>query len=536
MTTRRPAGHAPAPSVPPTAPPLDGPATLKGAPPMGQPQLETTIKWHHVDRFLRTGHELGVCEVPVPDFWRTATPAVDWCMRQDGPALVRLAAESLSAGRGHRAEPALFVLAKVIAEGPSAARQAALEALPVAVRSGAHLFQLLDYMEGHAKWDWRLRTALRAWYTSRSTTELANLALRSLQAGSWNHHKLLGIAEPNPPTREHGALLRWLRGEPLDGALIHAPGLDLIAAYETLQKTDSLAIALSLLGRWPLLREHVPARWLTYPEVWTAVLSTLSLEALVRWMPRLADTDLPVARKRVHDLAVERLKSLSALKTQTLSPFAALAALGAVQAGCRSRAQPVPAALASALRAMFHQRLHATPRTLGTLVIAIDPAASPEAGEAGALIGLSPREAFAATALMAAAGANQAHVLTFGDGLAEMAIAPGETLDTFLAKLDAVAGGPPDGAAPLEWALERDVRADAVLVLSGNRPSATSNRIWASLLHYRARTGLATRWLAVSCGDGRLCPEPPVDFDMMEVSGLDAHVPAMVGEWLALKR
>jgi hypothetical protein len=117
-----------------------------------------------------------------------------------------------------------------------------------------------------------------------------------------------------------------------------------------------------------------------------------------------------------------------------------------------------------------------------------------------------------------------------------MAIAPNETLDSFLAKLDAVPGGPPDGAAPMEWALENGVRADAVLVLSGNRPSETSNRIWASLLHYRARTELATRWLAVSCGDGRLCPEPPVDFDMLEVDGLDSHVPALIGDWLGHQR
>jgi hypothetical protein len=503
---------------------------------MGQPLLDTTMKWHHVDRFLRTGNERGVYEVPVPDFWRTATPALDGCLRQDGPELVRLAVESLTACRSHRPEPALFVLAKVIGEGPAAARQSALDQLPVALRSGAHLFQLLDYMEGHAKWDWRLRTALRAWYTSRSTTELANLVLRSLQAGSWNHRKLLGIAEPNPPTREHAALLGWLRGEALDGALIHAPGLDLVAAYETLQKTDSLAIALALLGRWPLLREHVPARWLTYPEVWSAVLSTLSLEALVRWMPRLADTDLPVAQQRVHDLAIARLRSLSAMRMQTLSPFAALAALGAVQAGCRARGQAVPAALGAALRAMFHQRLRATPRTLGTLVIAVDPAALAATDEPGQVIGMSPREVFAATALMAAAGAQRAHVLAFGDGLVPIAIAPDETLDTFLAKLDAVPGGPPDGAAPLEWALEHEVRADAVLVLSGNRPSPTSNRIWASLLHYRARTERATRWLAVSCGDGRLCPEPPVDFDMMEVVGLDPHVPAMIADWLAPPR
>jgi 60 kDa SS-A/Ro ribonucleoprotein len=503
---------------------------------MGQPLLEHTMKWHYVNRFLRAGNELGIHEVPVPDFWRTATPALDLCMRQDGPALVRLAVESLTAGRAHRPEPALFVLAKVIAEGPAAARQAALEALPGALKSGAHLFQLLAYLDDHAKWDWRLRTALRAWYTSRSTTELANVVLRSLQAGSWNHRKLLGIAEPNPPTPEHAALLRWLRGEPLDGALIHAPGLDLIAAYETLQKTDSLAIALSLLGRWPLLREHVPARWLTYPEVWTAVLSTLSLEALVRWIPRLADTELPVAQQRVHALAVERLKTLSALKTQTLSPFAALAALGAVQAGCRARALPVPAALAAALKAMFHQRLRATPRTLGTLVIAVDPAAGAMSGEIDTLIGLSPREAFAATALMAAAGANQAHVLAFGDGLVPIPIAPGETLDGLLAKLDAVPGGPPDGAAPMEWAIENGVHADAVLVLSANRPSPNANRIWASLLHYRARSERATRWLAVSCGEGRLCPEPPIDFDMLEVAGLDAQVPALVGDWLGLRR
>jgi hypothetical protein len=497
---------------------------------MTQSLQDHAMTWDHVERFLRLGHELGTYEVPLPDLWRTPTPALDTALKQDGPALVRLAAKTLMTGRPHRPEHAVFVLAKAIAHGTPATRQSALNEVPVALRTGVQLFQLLGYLEDHAKWDSKLRAALRAWYTTRSTTELANVILRSPHHGSWNHRKALGIAAPNPPTKPHGALFRWVQDGTLDPAHAHEPGLDHLAAYQALQATQSLTVVLTLLTRWPLLREHIPARWLRSPEVWRLVLPTLSLEALVRWMPRMADNDLVQAGDSVHALTAQRLREIE--KRGTTSPFAALVALGAIRAGCAERDTTAPDAVESALLAMFHQRTRATARLGGTLVIAIDPAASKAADGLPALPGLSPRTAFAALALMAAARAQVVHVLAFGQTLTPMALGPDDTLENLLAKLDAVPQGPTDGAAPIEWATSQGIAADAFLVLNGTCPAKAVSRTWASLLHHRSKTGRATRWLAVSAGAHRLCPEPCVDGRMVEAHGLDASVPSLIMDLL----
>ena len=46
-----------------------------------------------------------------------------------------------------------------------------------------------------------------------------------------------------------------------------------------------------------------------------------------------------------------------------------------------------------------------------------------------------------------------------------------------------------------------------------------------------------TRWADIpedwECPD---CGVAKSDFDMVEVTGLDPHVPAMIGDWLALRR
>lgn len=493
---------------------------------MRQHELDYAMDWEYHDRFLLIGHELGAYEVPLADFTRNATPALDRCLKQDGLRVVRAAGNLLVSGRACRPEPALFVLGKAIAEGAPRVRREALELIPYACRTGAHLFQLVEYLTARVPFERSIRVAIGNWYSQRTVVELVNLVLRSPQDGPMSHRDLIGIADTKPPTPAHAVFYRWLATDRLSGELLSDPGLELLSAYHLAQTTNSEAVVLALLHRWPALREFLPEPWLTRTAVWRQILPCLSTEALVRWLPRMAEADLLGPNDPVSAMVVQRLQ-LGALGKGQQAPFTALAALGAVEQAARRQGTEASSAIKDALLGLFHHRLQAMTPTGGTVVIALDPAASTAPDGLPELPGVSPRTALAAFALQAAATAQTVHLLAFGRVLERLDLEPGERIDTLLRKLDAVPHGPSDGATPLDWAVEHGVEADVFLLLNGTRPRKTARPPEPALSQYRARTGRRARWLGVSCGMTRVCEAPPVDLDMVEAHGFDATVPAL---------
>lgn len=484
-----------------------------------------TLDWNQLNRFLLIGNALGGYDAPLPDLRRTPTPVLDRCLGEDGVRVVRLAANLLVSGRPYRPEPALFAIARALAIGDAPTRQEALELLPIAARSGAHLFQLVDYMDPPSGWSPALRAAVGRWYSHGTAVELVNVLLRSPREGTWSHRDILGFADARPVTKGQAAVFNWIAHRTLSGPMVDDPALELLSAYELLQTTTSEAVVAALLRRWPHLREDVPVGWLTSPLVWREILPGLSSDALVRWLPRLANTPLLHAEGRVRADLLQRLR-LGGLSQAPLAPVIALKALGAVRDACQRSDQPRSEALESALLELFQTRVRAVRRTGSTLVIAIDPAASTAPDGLPGLPGLAPRTALAAVALMAANAAERVHVLAFGKTLTPIALAPDERLDTLIAKLEAVTPGRVDGAAPIDWAVQQSVEADAFVILSGTRPVAAQPE--AAFVRYRDMVGRRATWLGVSTGPHRLCQAPPSDLNMMEAHGLDAGLPALI--------
>lgn len=486
-----------------------------------QPQLEDTLDWNYFDRFISIGNQLGTYDVHEFDPFRIPTPALDRCLQGDGVRAVRQVALMMMEGRIIRPEPGLFVLAKGIAQGGPQTRQEALALLPVAARTSAHLFQLLDYLTILTALDPPLKAAIAQWYAQRSAFDLVNLVLRAPRWAGQSHRDLLGLVDARPPTPAHAAVYRWIQTGMVVEDAVADPGLELLSAYHQALATDSEAVVLAVLNRWPSLRDFLPEVWLRRPAVWRQLLPCLSTDALVSWLPKVAPAQVLSAGDPIAELVLQRLQ-LGALGKSPQAHFAALAALGALRT--HGGAHP---AIEAALLKLFHHRLQGLAPQTGTVVIALDPAASPVPEGLPGIPGVSPRMAFAAMALTAAAMASTAYVVAYGPSLEVIDLEPGERIDTLLRKLDAVTPGPCDGASPLAWALAHGVDADAFLVLAGSRPGAASGAPERALAEYRERTGQRARWLGVSCGPHRLCGAPPIALDMLEARGFDATVPAL---------
>ena len=147
---------------------------------------------------------------------------------EDGARAVAEIVRVSTEGRAPKNDPALYALALAAGLGDVETRRAALEALPQVARTGTHLFQFAQFVEGFRGWGRSLRRAVGRWYAARPVDALAYQAVKYRQRAGMTHRDLLRLAHParrvgagNPEldvSDEHARLFEWIvRGGETDG-------------------------------------------------------------------------------------------------------------------------------------------------------------------------------------------------------------------------------------------------------------------------------------------------------------------------------
>src|SRR3954454_17020261 len=176
--------------------------------------------WTRLRRFLVLGSEGGSYYASQWSLTRENAQAVEQCVRQGGPPagaeIVRVSTE----GRAPKNDPALYALALAAGVGDVETRQAALVALPQVARTGTHLFQFAQFVEGFRGWGRSLRRAVGRWYAAQPVEMVAYQAVKYRQRGGISHRDLLRLSHPaqlvsaqNPVldvSDEHARLFEWI--------------------------------------------------------------------------------------------------------------------------------------------------------------------------------------------------------------------------------------------------------------------------------------------------------------------------------------
>src|SRR3954452_7671897 len=152
--------------------------------------------WTRLRRFLVLGSEGGSYYASEWSLTRENAQAVEECVREDGLRAVAEIVRVSTEGRAPKNDPALYALA-LAAGGPELeARRAALEALPKVARTGTHLFQFAQFVEGFRGWGRSLRRAVGGWYASKPADTIAYQAVKYRQRQGVTHRDLLRLAHP----------------------------------------------------------------------------------------------------------------------------------------------------------------------------------------------------------------------------------------------------------------------------------------------------------------------------------------------------
>jgi 60 kDa SS-A/Ro ribonucleoprotein len=485
--------------------------------------------WARLDRFLILGSEGGSYYAGERALTRDNAAAVLRAIAADGArAVARIVAVS-EGGRAPKNDPALFALALAASAEDLGTRRAALAALPRVARTGTHLFQFAELVQGSRGWGRALRRAVGNWYLDQPVDRLAYQLVKYRQRGGWSHRDLLRLSHPETTDPARAALLDWVCRANESDALP-----PLVRAAVSLGRATTSAEAAALIRAENLPRECVPTERLNDPDVWEALLERMPLTALVRSLAKLTAVGVLKPLGEHLPLVLSALGDVDRIVKARLHPLAILLALRTYAQGQGDRgglrwepAQPV----IDALNAAFYTAFRAVEPTGARHLLALDVSGSMAGGRVAGT-SLTPRDASAAMALMTAATEANTHIVGFTGGMVPLKLSPSMRLDD---AVNAVSGLPfdrTDCAQPMLYALERGLSVDAFVVY-------TDSETWAGAIHpaqalrrYRERTGIAAKLVVVGMVSNGFSIADPDDAGMLDVVGFDTAAPAVIADFV----
>jgi len=510
--------------------------------------------WARLRRFLILGSQGGSYYAAEWKLTRENALAVERCLAADGVRTVAEIVRISEAGRAPKNDPALFALAMAAGADGEQTRKAALEALPRVARTGTHLFQFVQFVDGFRGWGRSLRRAVGAWYSAKAVDSLAYQAVKYRQREGVTHRDVLRLAHPahsvsagNPTlgvSDEHKRLFEWIaRGGDADGLPRFVEGFVLA------QEAGSAVRSAELVSEYGLPREAVKTEHLASPQVWEALLEDMPMTALVRNLATMTRVGVLDAGSAGTEKAVEQLGDADRIRRARVHPIAFLSALRTYAAGrgARGRHEWSPVRqIVDALDAAFYTAFGNVEPAGGRMLLALDVSGSMQSGRVAGVPGLSPRDASAALALVTAATEPRCEIVGFyagrngwkagkrqqwylgHDGLTRLAISPRQRLDDAVKAVSDLPFGATDCALPMLYAQAKGKEIDTFVIYTDSETWFGDVHPAQALEDYRRASRIPARLVVVGMVSNGFSIADPNDPGMLDVVGFDTATPQLI--------
>jgi 60 kDa SS-A/Ro ribonucleoprotein len=393
-----------------------------------------------------------------------------------------------------------------------------------------------------------MRRAIGAWFNGRTATELAFQLAKYQSRDGWSNRDLLRLSHPRAASPSHDRLFAWAVNGEIPAGAGEDPAFEQIVAMNQLRHMDDVLVGARLIRDKKLPRECVPTEWLAFPEVWDALLSAMPMTAMIRNLATMTRVGLVTQASHATNTIVDQLRDPARLKKARVHPLGVLAALLTYKQGRGMRGsgtwKPV-AKIVDALDAAFYASFGIVEPAGKRMLLALDVSGSMNGGVVGGILGLTPRLASAAMALVTAATERDHTFVAFtaagggyggqwggGDpGITTLAISPRQRLDDVCRELDALPMGGTDCALPMVWAQKNRVDVDQFVIYTDNETWAGSVHPAQALRSYREARGIPAKLVVVGMTSTGFSIADPNDAGMLDVVGFDTSTPPVIADF-----
>ena len=489
-----------------------------------------------LERFLILGSEGGSYYVSEKALTKENAINTIAAIESDGERAVRTIVEISDSGRALKNDPAIFALALASSAKDPRTRSLALGALPKVCRIPTHLFHFLTYVKQFRGFGRGLKRAVGNWYQEQDIERLAYQVVKYQSRDGWSNADALRLSHPKTEDILRNAIYKWIVDGFKETALKY--GADslprIVKAFEEAKEfPDAYRTHADMVRQHNLSREMLPTESLNRPEVWEALLERMPLTAMIRNLGNMSKVGLLKPLSDASRKVVSTLTDREQLKKARIHPIQILLALKTYSQGKGMRGAgtwDVVSSVVDALDEAFYMAFDYVEPTGKSLLLAIDVSGSMNAQIAN--VPMSASEGAAVMALACARTEQEYGIVCFDT---QVKSAPQITKRMSLKDVQRAIphGGSTDCSAPIKWAKDKKIKADAIVIL-------TDNETWAGrwghpsqvMRDYRNTVNPNAKIVNVGMVATACTINDPNDRNELSVAGFDASVPAVLSNFL----
>jgi hypothetical protein len=308
------------------------------------------------------------------------------------------------------------------------------------------------------------------------------------------------------------------------------------ALHDAGEKKDvPLACALIRSGR--LVREHVPTALFGSKEIWTTLLETMPMEALLRNLGKL--TQIGVVADKYKEIAARFSNQDEILKAR-IHPIKVLVAYKVYKNGHGDLGSLVwtPNMFVMVAMTQLFKLSYGTITPTGQrIMVALDVSGSMSSPVLGSKI-LNCRDASVAMALLYLETEKNVNVVAFSAGLTDLCapsrnqLTRGMTIDQALSVTNGMAFSNTDCVLPIKHAIEKNLQVDAFIVLTDNETYAPNEHPQSALVRYRVLTGIQAKLIVIGMTGNCFTIADPTDKNTLNLAGFDTSTPEIASMFL----
>lgn len=501
-----------------------------------------------LERFLILGVDGGTYYVNEASHAQSNVSFLNEMIERDEASVLDTIVDVSVNGRAYKQSPALFALASVIVHGCN--KQAVKAVFNRIVRTGTHLYEVVNYLNTMGGWGRAKREIVAGWFdkdTDKLAYQMVKYRSRTFGDQKWTMRDVMRKSHPTGMDVNIAAFAT-------KGHVVAESPMTL-KGFHFMQKATSVDEALGFLDEYDNLSwETIPTQFLKDVRIWKTLFSNGQLrgQALIRNITRLARygafKDMMFAaqyaaaltdQKMIEQTRLHPINFLNAIVVYTEGQMRRVKSDWGYDSEQRVKDWETESVILDALNEGFHRSFKSVEAAGKRTMLAIDVSGSMSAKANG--LDLSCAQVSAAMA-MTIARTEPAHIIRGftsdsysyrNSGLTDLGISARSDLASAMRQVQRHNWGGTDCSLPMTWALANKVEVDTFVVITDNDTWAGNIHPFQALKQYRKATGIDARMAVLGVQATEFTIADPSDAGMMDFVGFDSNAPRVLADFSA---